>query len=182
MAKITYTDKVTLNEQPSISAENKVTDDDMNEIKNVVNTNDDNVGTLSNLKTTAKTSTVTAINELVDGETYSTTEVKTNKVWTNNKPIYRKVVESTLPSLQPSSGGTADGNIAHGISNFDKLVSISGRMLYSSTWFEFPILSSNQKSTAIRTVNSTNIQIRAADSWQAGPTVVFILEYTKTTD
>ena len=87
-----------------------------------------------------------------------------------------------MPSLQPSSGGTADGNVAHGISNFDTLVSISGRLFYSSTWFEFPILSSNQKSTAIRTVNSTNIVIRAADSWQAGPSVIFILEYTKTTD
>jgi hypothetical protein len=42
MAKITYNDKTTLNPQPSISNENKVTSDDMNEIKNVVNTNDDN--------------------------------------------------------------------------------------------------------------------------------------------
>lgn len=75
MAKITYTDKVTLNEQPSISAENKVTDDDMNEIKNVVNTNDDNVGDLSNLKTTTKTSIVEAINEIV-GEI----------LWTNPHP------------------------------------------------------------------------------------------------
>lgn len=136
---------------------------------------------MQDVQTQSQTNT-TDINNLKNGEVYSTTEVKTNKVWTNNKPIYRKVVEGTLPSLQPASGGTADGNIAHGISNFDTLVSISGRMLYSSTWFEFPILSSNQKSTAIRTVNSKNIQIRAADSWQAGPTVVFIVEYTKTTD
>lgn len=37
MAKITYTNKVTLNPQPSIADENKVTSGDMNEIKNVVN-------------------------------------------------------------------------------------------------------------------------------------------------
>lgn len=66
MAKITYTNKVTLNEQPSVADINKVTDDDMNEIKSVVNTNDDNVGTLSNLNTTDKTSIVNAINELVN--------------------------------------------------------------------------------------------------------------------
>ena len=37
MAKITYTNKVTLNPQPSIADENKVTSGDMNEIKSVVN-------------------------------------------------------------------------------------------------------------------------------------------------
>lgn len=37
MAKITYADKVALNPQPSIANENKVTDSDMNEIKNSVN-------------------------------------------------------------------------------------------------------------------------------------------------
>lgn len=37
MAKITYTDKTTLNPQPSIAEVNKVTATDMNEIKSVVN-------------------------------------------------------------------------------------------------------------------------------------------------
>lgn len=37
MAKITYANKTALNPQPSISAENKVTDSDMNEIKSSVN-------------------------------------------------------------------------------------------------------------------------------------------------
>lgn len=35
--KITYTDKVALNPQPSVADENKCTDSDLNEIKNVVN-------------------------------------------------------------------------------------------------------------------------------------------------
>ena len=39
MAQITYTDKVALNENPEIAAINKVSDDDMNEIKSVVNAN-----------------------------------------------------------------------------------------------------------------------------------------------
>ena len=37
MAQITYTNKVALNENPEIADINKVTDDDMNEIKQVVN-------------------------------------------------------------------------------------------------------------------------------------------------
>lgn len=41
MAKITYTNKVALNENPEIADINKVTDDDMNEIKQVVNDNYD---------------------------------------------------------------------------------------------------------------------------------------------
>lgn len=64
MSKITYTNKSTLNPQPSIAEENKVTSDDMNEIKNVVNANDDNVGDLANLNTTEKSNIVGAINEV----------------------------------------------------------------------------------------------------------------------
>lgn len=37
MAKITYDDKVTLNPQPDVANENKVTSGDMNMIKNVIN-------------------------------------------------------------------------------------------------------------------------------------------------
>jgi len=29
---------------------------------------------------------------------YSTSEIKTNKVWTDNKPIYRKVISTNTPS------------------------------------------------------------------------------------
>lgn len=64
MSKITYTDKVTLNEQPSIDDIYKGTSDDFNEIKRVVNQNDDNVGDLSQLTTTNKISAVGAINEI----------------------------------------------------------------------------------------------------------------------
>lgn len=64
MGKITWADKVTLNPQPTIARENKVIDDDMNEIKNVVNGNDTNVGDLTDLNTTDKSSLVNAINEV----------------------------------------------------------------------------------------------------------------------
>lgn len=72
MAKITYTNKVALNENPEIALINKVTDDDLNEIKSVVNTNDDNVGVLTNLTTTAKTNIVAAINEVNSGKASGT--------------------------------------------------------------------------------------------------------------
>lgn len=64
MAKITYANKVALNEQSDIANENKTTYSDMNEIKEVVNENDTNVGDLSSLTTAIKDSIVGAINEL----------------------------------------------------------------------------------------------------------------------
>lgn len=64
MAKITYVDKVFLNQNSEIADANKVTNDDLNEIKNVVNQNDDNIGDLSNLDTKSKDNIVNAINEI----------------------------------------------------------------------------------------------------------------------
>lgn len=66
MSKITYDNKVTLNENPNVADVNKVKADDLNEIKNVVNANDDNVGDIANLKTTDISSVVNAINEVFD--------------------------------------------------------------------------------------------------------------------
>ena len=48
MSKITYADKVTLNENPNVADVNKVKASDMNEIKNVVNANDDAINEINN--------------------------------------------------------------------------------------------------------------------------------------
>lgn len=64
MAKLTYDNKIQMNENADIPAVNKGRAVDWNEIKTVVNTNDDNVGDLSDLNTTDKTSVVSAINEV----------------------------------------------------------------------------------------------------------------------
>ena len=50
MSKITYTDKVTLNENPNVADINKVKASDMNEIKNVVNANDDAINEILKTK------------------------------------------------------------------------------------------------------------------------------------
>ena len=52
MAQITYTNKVALNENPEIANINKVTDDDMNEIKQVVNDNYNNTIQITNTEPT----------------------------------------------------------------------------------------------------------------------------------
>ena len=82
MSKITYANKVTLNENPNVADINKVKANDLNEIKNVVNANDDNVGDIANLKTTDISSVVNAVNELVDKVNY---EISTSGNWTIKK-------------------------------------------------------------------------------------------------
>lgn len=83
MGKITYANKVAINENADISNINKVTDNDMNEIKNVVNNNDDDMITIN-----AK---------LTNATTYSTNEIRIG-TWIDEKPIYRKVLTGTLPT------------------------------------------------------------------------------------
>ena len=103
LTKIQYTNKETLNAQPSIADKNKVTSGDMNEIKSVVNDAIDQVDTNTNdISTNAGniSTNTTDITNLKKNVTYSTTEQVIGK-WINNKPIYRKVFEinsQTLPN------------------------------------------------------------------------------------
>lgn len=130
LSKITYDTKVALNPQPSVADVNKVTDDDMNEIKLVVNTNADKIGDLADLDTTDKSSVVGAINEILGKEVYSTNEVKTNKVWIDGKPIYRKVNRFLNYQLVNSAN-----NLSTGISNMESIISSNFYMKFNNVWF-----------------------------------------------
>lgn len=178
MSKITYTNKVTLNSQPSIADENKVTSGDMNEIKTVVNNNDDNVGDLTSLTTTNKTSIVNAINELKGGEIYSTSEVKTNKKWINGKPIYRKVVN--VNSMFPNGITANSTNImSYPIPNFETLTKAK-LLRIGSNPVEVMGLCYIQYITL-----QGDIQIKVGNctlSIGTGQNLQLVLEYTKTTD
>ena len=108
MGKITYTNKVALNENPEIADINKVTDDDMNEIKSVVNTNDDNVGDITTLTTTDKTNVVNAINELQSNKALAsdlgnianlTTTDKTNTVVAINEVNSNMALSSEVGNI-----------------------------------------------------------------------------------
>lgn len=123
MAQITYTDKVALNENPEIAAINKVSDDDMNEIKSVVNANYNNTIQITNIEPTDSDnkiwidtgeiaqqvseitnsySTSTGIgysaNYVNTMNTYSSTEVRCG-TWYNGKPLYQRTIYiSSLPN------------------------------------------------------------------------------------
>ena len=62
---VTFEDKQNLSTNESIARINKVTDDDINQLKDVANTNANNAGDMEQLNTTDKSSLVNAINELI---------------------------------------------------------------------------------------------------------------------
>lgn len=80
MALITYADKQAMGTQPSIPDVNKVTDSDMNEIKEAIN----------------------------NSTSYETTE-QVIGTWIDGKPIYRKVFTGTLTNDSGNTQSIAHG-------------------------------------------------------------------------
>ena len=104
MAKITYTNKVALSPQPGISAENKVTDADMNEIKTSVNTLYDNVGDITTLDTPTTTNVVAAINSSSIVESGSNSNGAYIKYGDGTMICYKTVTGSTNINSSWGSG------------------------------------------------------------------------------
>lgn len=150
-----------------------------------VETNTSAIGTLANLETTAKTNLVEAINEVnekVDTllvDRYSTSEVKTNKLWIDGKPIYRKVVSGIIPSAIDATGWASVDIV---IPNFNKVISlkfadceyksINGMAEYvSDDGFQFKCFLYRDY-----IIVKTNVNSALSSSFN------LIVEYTKTTD
>ena len=159
--KLTYANKVAINENAEISDINKVTDNDMNEIKAVVNNNDDELITINT--------------KLTNATTYSTDEIRIG-TWMN-KPLYRKVIRKDTAT---SSG--ANPNISTGVafSLIGEIVELKvlGKQSNSNTWF---VASSNLSGQEVFGcyLSENNIFIR---NYWALEKIICILEYTKTTD
>ena len=89
---VTFEDKKNLNTNPEIAKINKVTDEDINELKDVGNTNANNVGDLEQLQTTDKTSLVNAINDVNNSvPVITTTSATTGVLSSSNKSANLKV-------------------------------------------------------------------------------------------
>lgn len=111
-------------------------------------------------------------------EAYSTTETKTNKVWINGKPIYRKVF--LIPSGSLSSG---DNTIDTGLTNVT-IVNIDGNIQSGNyAWsVNFYRDATNTCETYFNKSDNT-IRMHLGPTYpQTTSTGYVILEYTKTTD
>ena len=113
---------------------------------------------------------------LFGGNANATSEITTNDLWVDNKPLYRKVLTGTKVQ------GT-DLTLPTGITDLDNLITLRGT-LNSGENYRYPIpyqdsvgnISFNyQKST-------NNIKISSTNSSYFNGDVIVILEYTKTTD
>lgn len=122
----------------------------------------------------------TRINTLVDKEKFSTSEIKTNKLWINNKPIYRKTIYITgLPN-------NTDKNVDHGASNVDLIVNTFGIMLSPSANLVTPLNMRGTPAiygshTVVYRVDRTQIHI-GSDADMSANVAYITIEYTKTTD
>lgn len=101
---------------------------------------------------------------------YSTTETVVGK-WIDNKPIYRKVINSY---------GTTGDNVAipHNIVHFKQLINYS--LIAGDSGLSY-VSNNNLYDLWINTVDTNNVNMKIAgayNNWQ----IYIILEYIKTTD
>jgi len=114
---------------------------------------------------------------------YSTSEIKTNKIWIDNKPIYRKVI-----SISSSQITGAYTNIEHGISNIDTItLDTKSYYIKNNTIRIFPTIyfgSSNWNGQAY--YDNTYIKFELGSdvlsNMQSADGIYVVMEYTKTTD
>ena len=109
-------------------------------------------------------------------DVYSTSETKTNKVWIDGKPIYRKVVDfGALPNA-------TNKLVNHDIANLDRAVSIYGQAQSSSGNLHPLPYASPTASQSIELYAGTIGVVIVTGSDRSNLTGYVVIEYTKTTD
>lgn len=104
---------------------------------------------------------------------FDTSETVTSKIWTNGKPIYRKVVDlGALPD-------TSSKNVAHNITGFDEFITISGFTSDGTTRFPLPAGNPASAGAINLHVTATNVVITTGTNRLAHDGIA-IIEYTKT--
>lgn len=123
---------------------------------------------------TKKTTAGNLLNFIKDKikDVYSTDEVKTNKVWIDGKPIYRKVYTGT------ASNGTS---VLLDINNLDKVLNFDGILYYGSPIQVLKLNNPNDSGYMSRVHINGNAFNFLMGSWANLNFYIFI-EYTKTTD
>ena len=119
------------------------------------------------------------LNKKLNADVYSTSEIKTNKIWLG-KPIYRKLVEIT----QISTNSITD--YPHGIKNIE-MAYIEKMFIVRQTNYATRMINvfSDQAVSAaqITKTNITYIVPTSKWNWTLGDSIIYaVIEYTKTTD
>lgn len=169
MAQITYENKVKINDNPSILNINKVTDADMNEIKQVVNSNDNEQQGTKEL--VENVTTISSVEKVVG--TY------------NDKPLYSKTYTFTINHTGGNS--TIESNYAHGIANVDTIFINQADSFATSSGNSYILgrtyINNGAIALAMSAIaNSTNIRTEIFYNGSLTFDFTITLNYTKTTD
>lgn len=111
------------------------------------------------------------IAQLEKGEVYSTEEVKTNKIWIDGKPIYRKTIDF---GMGPNA---TDKIVATGLENVT-VVNVEARGIE----YEGYQRSYNRSDMVYTAFNGQKIYFEAGTANYSTNHIYVTLEYTKTTD
>ena len=103
---------------------------------------------------------------------YSISEVKTNKVWIDGKPIYRKTITGTL-------GTTGQDNLPLNIANVDNIVDVSGYLVWNNRHIFVGFYNGSDWFSVLADPSTISYRYKAL---YAGLPTTITLEYTKTTD
>lgn len=118
-------------------------------------------------------------------EIYSSDEIKTNKIWVDNKPIYRKIYTSSdFDFVDSAQQGTSKTNIP----NIEDLVNISGRCKETTYFVPLNVgkwrgdALGNWSFSALVRPNGQIILDMGSSVYSAKGNIKVCVEYTKTTD
>ena len=109
---------------------------------------------------------------------YYTTETKTNKVWIDGKPIYRKVIK--LNNFKIENGA----NIEHNIQNINEIISYDVIFNLDGDRYKNFIIDRETGLIVMSRIDISKIVFVGNDFYLGSPARIytFIIEYTKTTD
>lgn len=132
---------------------------------------------------------ITLIKKMVNdtsNEIFSTEEVKTNKVWIDGKPIYRKVFETTFPTITHDYSSYSATRIDVSNLNIDTVVDLDGIITETNgtnfwTLNFYNHLAGASVVSAV-TNEATTLAFTTNSMWLSTAPITAILEYTKTTD
>ena len=112
-------------------------------------------------------------NAVANKNIYSTTEQRIG-TWTDGKPLYRKVIETTTPN------DTSVGVIGT-LSNVNKVINLYGMLSYGSQQVPLTLAYSTTVLNAIL-IEGNNINCKVSAGAYTNCPCYVVLEYTKTTD
>lgn len=113
-------------------------------------------------------------NDMIEKDVYSTEEVKTNKIWIDGRPIYRKVYHMQITN---DSGI----NIPCGITNMNTIINCYGCIARDNLFLPIPNPRYNYNATIEIYVDPNGIIVNTQSS-RKDMYITIILEYIKTTD